>query len=135
VKGELYGTTNHGGAGKSGAAKGGAVFSLDPDTSVETALYSSCSEEDCADGESPSAGVLDVNGTLYGTAIGGGAYDGGVVFALDPATGAETVIHSFGSGTDGEEPEAGLTDLKGTLYGTTVLGGARGEGTVFSITP
>jgi uncharacterized repeat protein (TIGR03803 family) len=58
----------------------------------------------------------------------------------------ETVLYSFGSHTlDGLNPEAGLIDVKGTLYGATYSGGAHrsgricsrdhGCGTVFSITP
>ncbi len=36
---------------------------------------------------------------------------------------------------DGAVPYAGLTDVLGTLYGTTGQGGAYDNGTVFSITP
>jgi uncharacterized repeat protein (TIGR03803 family) len=43
------------------------------------------------------------------------------------------VLHSFGNGADGTYPKAGLTDVNGTLYGTTYSGGAHGTGTVFSI--
>src|SRR5580704_15725375 len=47
-----------------------------------------------------------------------------------------SVLHSFKGGfADGEEPFAGLVNVKGTLYGTTDKGGAYGDGTVFSITP
>jgi uncharacterized repeat protein (TIGR03803 family) len=49
------------------------------------------------------------------------------------------VLHSFKGGeADGEEPFAGLVNIKGTLYGTTYEGGSCsriGGGTVFSITP
>lgn len=47
------------------------------------------------------------------------------------------ILYSFaGSGKgDGETPEAILINVKGTLYGTTILGGKSGDGTVFSITP
>jgi uncharacterized repeat protein (TIGR03803 family) len=48
--------------------------------------------------------------------------------------GTEKVLHSFGSGTDGADPEAALIDVGGTLYGTTSEGGAYGLGTVFGIT-
>lgn len=45
------------------------------------------------------------------------------------------IIHPFGrSAKDGANPSADLIDLKGTLYGTTVNGGAHNGGTVFSIT-
>ncbi len=49
--------------------------------------------------------------------------------------GAETVIHAFGFGTDGNTPQCTLVELGGTFYGTTAEGGAYGYGTVFSITP
>jgi uncharacterized repeat protein (TIGR03803 family) len=52
----------------------------------------------------------------------------------------EKVLWSFGSGTDGTNPHAGLIDVSGTLYGTTAFGGGTGCdgygcGTVFSIDP
>lgn len=53
-----------------------------------------------------------------------------------------TVLHSFGSGTDGNEPIAGVViGPGGVLYGTTQAGGTGHEcpflncGTVFSLTP
>ncbi len=50
-----------------------------------------------------------------------------------PGSATETVLHSFGGSGDGSSPEAGLVDVKGTLYGTTRVGGAKGGGTVFAI--
>jgi hypothetical protein len=34
------------------------------------------------------------------------------------------VLHSFGGGSDGQDPYANLIDVNGTLYGTTAMGGA-----------
>jgi hypothetical protein len=54
----------------------------------------------------------------------------GVVFKLTPwAAGkvvwTETVLHEFGSGSDGTHPFAGLVmDKSGNLFGTTTSGGA-----------
>lgn len=48
-------------------------------------------------------------------------------------SGTETVLNTFGSGSDGAGPQAGLINVKGTLYGTTQAGGANGDGTVFSL--
>ncbi len=48
-----------------------------------------------ADGLAPLAGLIDVNGILYGTTQGGGQYGGGTVFAIT-RTGQERVLHSFG---------------------------------------
>jgi uncharacterized repeat protein (TIGR03803 family) len=44
------------------------------------------------------------------------------------------VVHRFG-GPDGEQPQGGLIDVHGTLYGTTNYGGSHGYGTVYSVTP
>jgi hypothetical protein len=44
----------------------------------------------------------------------------------------EKVLYRFESGSDGAYPAAGLSDVKGTLYGTTAQGG---NGTVFALTP
>ena len=44
-----------------------------------------------------------------------------------------TTLVSF-NGTNGEDPDAGLiADAAGDLFGTTVSGGANGDGTVFEI--
>ena len=46
------------------------------------------------------------------------------------------MLHSFGTGTDGVDPYAGLIfDAAGNLYGTTSEGGTYGGGTVFELTP
>ncbi|HEY2474265.1 MAG TPA: choice-of-anchor tandem repeat GloVer-containing protein [Candidatus Cybelea sp.] len=98
-----------------------------------------------SDGAQPlTAGLVNMNGTLYGTTSCGGAYGnsacfsggsggtGGTFFSVTTG-GAETVLYSFGSGSDGSIPTAGLVDVGGTLYGTTQAGGIYGKGTVFSI--
>lgn len=129
VNGMLYGTTMNGGANYYGA-----VYALDLNSGTEKVLYSFCKRNKCPNGEYPLADLIDVNGTLYGTTIYGGAYNYGTVFALDPNTGRETILHSFACGSDGCDPSASLIDVKGTLYGTTQAGGnAQGGGVVFAI--
>jgi len=127
AKGTLYGTTFYGGAGGSGA-----FFSITP-SGRETVLYS-FSEESSGVGGFPQAGLINVKGTLYGTASAGGASNYGTVFSIAPS-GTATLLYSFTGSGDGGNPQAGLIDVKGTLYGTTYMGGANGKGTVFSITP
>ncbi len=133
--GNLYGTTYSGGANNLGT-----VFKLTPPTSpattwTETVLYSFSGNND---GANPRAGLIrDSAGNLYGTtSIGGASGLGyGTVFKLTPG-GAETVLHSFGGGSDGVHPYAGvIQDSAGNLYGTTYGGGANTLGTVFRITP
>jgi uncharacterized repeat protein (TIGR03803 family) len=131
VSGTLYGTTSEGGANGDGT-----VFMLNPKTGAEKVLYSFCSQASCADGSGPEAGLIDVNGTLYGTTPQGGANGGGTVFGIDLKTGAEAVIYSFCSKAncvDGSNPTAGLINISGILYGTTSEGGANGSGTVFGV--
>ena len=48
----------------------------------------------------------------------------------------ESVLYTFGSGTDGSAPLAGLiSDPQGNLYGTTSQEGVFGAGTVFRLAP
>jgi uncharacterized repeat protein (TIGR03803 family) len=59
-----------------------------------------------------------------------------LVAAVSPALAQHTLstLASFdGIGNDGNTPIAGLTLVGNTLYGTTVAGGATGDGTVFSV--
>jgi len=108
--GNLYGTTIEGGLYGSGT-----VFKLTPSQGqwTETVLYSFCSQTpNCTDGGVPHAGlVFDAEGNLYGTASQRGATNGGVVFELMPHSGGswtESVLHSFGNGTDGSSPYSGV---------------------------
>jgi uncharacterized repeat protein (TIGR03803 family) len=126
--GIFYGTTTWG-----GAHLAGTVFGITTGTTTETVLYSFGG---APDGSRPLAPVIDVDGTFYGTTAGGGAYSGcacGTFYSLTKS-GAETVLYSFGSGTDGHSPQGSLLDVRGTLYGTTSSGGTYDKGTVFSIT-
>jgi uncharacterized repeat protein (TIGR03803 family) len=126
--GNLYGTTNGG-----GAAGAGMVFKLDP-TGHETVLYSFTGN---SDGAYPLAGLVrDPAGNLYGTTVAGGASGAGVVFELDMA-GRESVLHSFTGGSDGGSPlwVTLARDAAGNLYGTTTGGGAANAGVVFKLDP
>ena len=127
VRGTLYGTT------QGGANGSGTIYSLDPSSGTEKVLYAFCGQENCSDGGQPYAGLLAIKGTLYGTTGYGGAYFAGAVFAVDAETGTETVLHSFGSGTDGQIPMDRLSNINRSLYGTTHAGGSYGYGTVFAL--
>ena len=75
---------------------------------------------------------------LYGAASNGGAYGLGAAFAVNAATGVETVLHSFGKARDGQYP-TNLIQVGGKLYGLTNQGGKSektcygGCGTVYSL--
>jgi uncharacterized repeat protein (TIGR03803 family) len=143
ASGNLYGTTLAG--GHFGA---GTVFKLTPPNTntpkwSEEILYDLCSQggAKCTDGSDPVASLLmDASGNLYGTAYKGGAHSDGVVFELTPNAAktawTQTVLWSFGATGDGAEPWADvIMDGSGRLYGTTLLGGAHGAGTIFALTP
>lgn len=132
--GNLYGTTDRGGAhGK------GTIFQVTP-TDVgwtENVLYSFTG---FADGEWPDYGLtFDEFGNLYGTTGWGynpdGSGTGGTVFMLAPSDGAWTftVLHTF-NGPEGYYPSGGVIyDGNGSFYGTTGGGGAYGAGTVYKL--
>ena len=131
--GNLYGTAN------GGAYGGGAVFELIHESSgewTETILHSF--NPIGVDGLTPRASlILDASGNLYGTTQDGEA-GAGTVFELTPTEQGwtETILHNFGTGTDGASPYSSLIrDSSGNLYGTTWKGGARSSGTVFELTP
>ena len=132
--GNLYGTTSGG-----GAYDAGTVFELTHSARGwrETVLHDF--NPNIKDGSVPYAGLLfDAAGNLYGATSSGGAYGQGTVFELShksPGVWKETLLHSFGNGTDGFGPTGLIFDTAGNLYGTTWSGGAYGAGTVFQMTP
>ena len=89
---------------------------------------------DASEGIEPfSALAADSSGNFYGTTYTGGANDRGTLFSLT-STGIFNLVHSFGSGFDGERPFAALVgDGGGTFYGTTYGGGEYGRGTVYKL--
>ena len=157
--GNLYGTTCCGGPyGSSCSPNGygcGIAFELSPVANgkwKEKVLHNF--NHNGKDGYNSAAGLIfDVVGNLYGTAQWGGArpksctiVDGcGIVFELSPSANGrwtEKVLHSFvDNGKDGAYPDGEVVfDSSGSLYGTTIFGGAYGSncncgGTVFKLAP
>ena len=79
--------------------------------------------------------VLSQDGAnLYGTVGWGSPSGSGAVFSVPVSGGTPTVLASF-NGANGARPEAGLvlSEDGTTLYGTTLYGGANGQGVVFSV--
>jgi uncharacterized repeat protein (TIGR03803 family) len=139
TSGRLYGSTGYG-----GARGAGTIYELAPAPGgrwTERVLYSFSGGRRGA-----YAGVVsDRSGDLYGTAADGGdMYDCGfagvgcgVAFKFARGPGERwryTVVHRFAGGLDGSGPDSNLIfDRAGNLYGTTELGGASRQGTVFEI--
>ena len=126
--GNLYGTTQAGGAHQQGT-----VFKVTPAGTLTT-LYSFCGQS-CGDGSAPFAGLLlGKDGNFYGTTELGGTNNEGTVFKITQQ-GTLTTLHSF-TIQEGSNPYAGLVQATdGNFYGTTQSGGAHLLGTVFRITP
>ncbi len=131
-------------------------------------LYSFCAQggASCTDGANPFSGVIkDAEGNLYGATQNGGAHGWGAVFELIPSvrpwgqvTYSEKILYSFCAQggvycTDGAQPIIWnlVIDKSGSLYGTTIYGGAHSQtkldtpgsppygtgyaGTVFELSP
>ncbi|HTS09975.1 MAG TPA: choice-of-anchor tandem repeat GloVer-containing protein [Candidatus Eisenbacteria bacterium] len=143
LNGDLYGTTDLGGAYNSGV-----IYKLTPDGKYSK-IYDFCSKSDCIDGQYPQGLILAANGNLYGLTLGGGANNGGyceifggcgTVFELTPS-GQLITLYSFCSQAncaDGAEPLRSLVQgVNGNFYGTTIDGGSHcmNCGTVFEISP
>jgi uncharacterized repeat protein (TIGR03803 family) len=130
--GNLYGTTSSGGSGG-----GGTVFELTPSQGgwVFTLIYSFAGPNYVG----PFGGLtMDATGNLYGTTLGGGAFQHGSVFKLTHSSSGWTyaALHDFTAGNDGRSPYGQLIlDANGNLYGTAGWGGSNGYGVVWEITP
>jgi uncharacterized repeat protein (TIGR03803 family) len=128
--GNLYGTTEYGGA--NGA---GVVFTLSPNGTgwTETVLYNFCSIGGpyCTDGEYPHSNlIMDDSGNLYGTTLTGGSGEYGTVFQLSPSAGGwtEQVIYSPADSADYWIISGVTMDAAGNLFGATAS-------TVFELSP
>ncbi len=145
ASGNLYGTGAWG-CGEDGVS---CVFEMTPNAGSWT--FTQLYQLEGAKGWYPSGTtpIFDAKGNIYATtAFGGkggcspygnGCYGLGVVFELSPngdGTWAETLLHTFTGGKDGESPACPMVfDAAGNLYGTTFAGGKYGNGNVFRLVP
>ena len=140
TKGNLFGTTT------GDLVNAGTVFEIartaDGYASTPTTLVTFfCAPGNCGDGDRPGprAGLIaDPRGNLFGTTFNGGANGDGTVFKIaktaDGYASTPTTLADF-DGSDGANPWGDLlADAKGTLFGTTNVGGANNRGTVFEVT-
>jgi uncharacterized repeat protein (TIGR03803 family) len=122
--GHLYGTTEVGGFGD------GTVFRFDLVTGELTTL----AEFDSfgATGAVPRGGLIEANGSLWGTTEFGPDFTSGSVFGMT-LDGTLTTVAVF-DGDDGGFPTSGVVQgLDGHLYGVTEEGGEFFGGTLFRI--
>jgi uncharacterized repeat protein (TIGR03803 family) len=121
--GNLYGTTEDGGAGY------GVVFELSPfeKSWAEKAIYTF---KNSGDGGSPQSGVtVDASGNLFGVTPSGGPGNSATVFELSPSgsTWTEQVIYTFDN-SDIIAPSGLAIDSRGNIFGAANL-------TVFELSP
>jgi uncharacterized repeat protein (TIGR03803 family) len=138
----LYGTTSGGGAARACSGGCGTVFASDDSGKIRVLHHFGGG----SDGAQPGAGLIAINGVLYGTTMYGGRSTAcpmgcGAVFRLNSDGTSEKIIYEFKGGADGAQPAGTLIAVGGKLYGTTEYGGGRtrfcatGCGTIFRIAP
>jgi uncharacterized repeat protein (TIGR03803 family) len=143
VNGNFYGTTQSGGTFTSSECSEGCgtVFEI-----AQSGMLKSLHSFDLVDGADPDSGLVQgADGNFYGTSYAGGTaaecsgpLGCGTVFKITPG-GKVTTLYSFCSRYDCPDGLAPIAELvqstDGNFYGTTVAGGANGQGTIFKITP
>jgi uncharacterized repeat protein (TIGR03803 family) len=141
--GNFYGTTFYGGSINGRYNGNGVIFRVTPQGAY-TPLYVFCAQSNCLDGGQPIAGLVQgTDGNFYGTTTVGGThlfsnFFGGTIFKMTPS-GQFTILYNFcaqSNCSDGGQASGGLIQgTDGNFYGTTQVGGANGNGTIFQITP
>lgn len=143
LNGVLYGTTFAGGNGYGCAISGtgcGTLFAVTT-SGKEHVIHNFGGGTN--DGAFPLGNLINIKGTLYGVTVNGGnaacSAGCGTVFSVT-ASGKEQMVYRFGGAADGAYPTGGLTQINGTIYGTTYAGGAQCSpsgrcGTIFAVTP
>jgi uncharacterized repeat protein (TIGR03803 family) len=130
ANGDLFGTTEQG-----GASGDGTVFEIAKTAAGYVGTPTTLVSFNGTDGALPVAGLIaDSRGDLFGTTRSGGANNEGSVFEIAKTAGGyastPTTLASFnGSILQGNL----IVDANGNLFGTTQAGGAHGDGTVFEI--
>jgi hypothetical protein len=134
--GRLYGSASSG-----GASNGGAIYRLTRPASGEGPW----SEEILhnfdyfVEGGGPASTVLlDASGNVYGGTGGGGPLQHGSLYKLSNLPGWPiTVLHFFGPPPDGANVGGSgpVFGPDGLIYGVTLLGGLKGQGTAYSVSP
>jgi uncharacterized repeat protein (TIGR03803 family) len=141
--GNLYSTTDNGGAAKCNKTGGcGTVFELSPSTGgqwTEQILYTFGNAD--ANDVQPQDILFNSSGNIYGTTFeGGGELCCGSAFKLTLSSGhwTGTILYTFtGLNREGYYPNNDIVlGSAGQIYGTTSYGGPTGlNGTVFELTP
>ena len=128
IDGNLYGTTEDG-----GPTSEGEIFKC-----TQQGNLSILHAFGGADGNGPVSLVQTSDGTLWGVTHSGGANNYGGVFKVQSSDDfvdsiVFSIVYSSIASTAG--PDAIILGADGNFYGTTIVGGANGDGTIFEMTP
>lgn len=118
------------GYANSGLYNYGVVFSMNPDGSDYRKLKDI---EATNDGYFPHGALAVTAPKCYGFTQGGGKYNSGVLYSLNPDGSNYQILHDF-MGNDGANPIGSLVLANDTLFGMTNMGGGAGQGTAFIYT-
>ena len=139
--GNIYGITRFG-----GPYEAGNVYTLNRLQGWQERLLHTFGYPSDGGGGPYGAITVNADGNLYGTTLGEGAHNAGVVYRLTrqgPFSWRETVLYAFAGGADGNYPVGVTFGPDGDLYGVTLVGGNLsaaqcglfGCGTIFKLTP
>ncbi len=132
----LCGTTLYGMTFAGGAGGYGNIFSAGTDGTSYQNLVSFTGLGGAASGNGPSGSLTLSGTTLYGATLEGGVNGYGNIFSAGTdGTNFQNLLSFTGTGgaASGDAPTGSLTLSGTTLYGTTLLGGADGDGNIFSV--
>ncbi len=127
----LVGSTLYGSTWTGGSESDGTIFAIDTDGGNYHIIHN----YQYANADFAPSGLTPVGFKVYGTvAAYSVALYNGTIFSVNTDGSDYTILHKFGAGSkDGAHPEAALSLLGSTLYGTAYAGGKNGKGTVFSL--
>jgi uncharacterized repeat protein (TIGR03803 family) len=131
TNGYLYGTTSE------GSGNYGTVFRILTNGLSYSTLHQFTNS--AGDGDTPFTSLVQGSGAdstnFYGTTFLGGTNAYGTVFRMNTDGSTFVTLYQF-SNVDGSYPGAALVQsYDGNYYGTTIEGGAYGNGTVYRISP
>ncbi|HTA82744.1 MAG TPA: choice-of-anchor tandem repeat GloVer-containing protein, partial [Bacteroidia bacterium] len=125
--GNLYGTTESGGAGNYGT-----IFQYNISTNTLAIIYAF---NGGTLGNTPYSGVVEgTSGTLYGTTYGGGANSKGTLYKYALSPGTYTNLYSFAAASGSLPYGTPYFASDGNLYGMTSSGGAPNAGVMYKYT-
>ena len=130
--GNIYGTTESG-----GAYQWGAAYKLTPSQGgwTESVIYSFNASGPQGWGVPQTGLIMDQAGNLYGTTIWENQYAFGVTYQLTPSQSGYTgnVLHAFHNDVNGYLPQALIFDPAGNILGATAGAGPFNNGTVYKL--